>query len=299
MRCGHHFSKDIDGATAIAVIGADGEQPTQEEIDGALREVKHRQAQEQRNGKPLGGNSEDVVGLSFALDIGDIASSVSDDSRKDLIAQFLGADFWNELHDMQDSINRYWDGCVSDLNKLLVNAKAGEPIRIWYSDAPYSRCGFYNTIFQLKDFGCYISAVKLPDYMQIGDQEVKEIVSWAEVSPGEFAHYLPLEFEVPVSVQRTIIMEWEKLKRENSPLRIVLNGKIHSEKVDFYDRFIRKEIPEGTIKIGQLIGFVLGRNMLGIGDWLIAQRIKNMIESGELIVVHKDSAFYGTTIKRT
>ena len=298
MRCGQHFTKDIGGATAIAVIGTNGEQPTQEEIDVALSDVKRRQEQEQRNGKSLGGKAEDVVGLSFALDIGDIESSVIDDSRRDLIAQFLNANPWNELNEMEESINHYWENCVSDLNKLLIKAKAGEPIRIWYSDAPYSKCGFYNTVYQLNKFGCHISAVKLPDYMPIGDQEVKEIVSWAEVSPGEFAYYLPLEFEVPESMQKTIIMEWEKLKQENSPLRIVLNGKIHSEKLDFYDRFIRKEIPDGNFKVGQLIGFVLGRNMLGIGDWLIAQRIKKMIESGELIVIHKDSAFYGTTLKR-
>lgn len=82
-------------------------------------------------------------------------------------------------------------------------------------------------------------------------------------------------------------------------MRVVLNGKLHSVKMDFYDPFIRKEIPDGPFKAAQLIGLVLGRNQLGIGDWLIAQRIRRMVESHELIAVQKDPAFYGTTLKKT
>lgn len=93
-------------------------------------------------------------------------------------------------------------------------------------------------------------------------------------------------------------MEWEQLKREKAPLRIVLNGKLHSADMDFYDCFIRKEIPNGTFKVGELIGFVLGRNQLGIGDWLIAQRVQKMIELGELTVIQESPAFYGTILKR-
>ncbi|MFR5027465.1 MAG: DUF1835 domain-containing protein [Coprococcus sp.] len=28
----------------------------------------------------------------------------------------------------------------------------GEPVRIWYSDAPYSRCGFYHVCSILKNY---------------------------------------------------------------------------------------------------------------------------------------------------
>lgn len=298
MRCGQRFRSNIGGAAAIGIIRSDGKHPTQEEYDAALAEAKRRQEQDLRYGKPLGGQPEDVVGLSFALDIGDIASPVTDASRRELIDRMLGADPFGELQDMEDSINRYWDGCVSDLHKLISRAKNGEPIRIWYSNAPYSMCGFYDTVDHLKNCECPISAVELPRCMPLGKRGVKSAVSWGEITPGEFAHYLPLEFEIPDSVQKAMIMEWATLKQENESLRVVLNGKLHSVEIDFYDRFIRKEIPDGTFKVAQLIGLVLGRNQLGIGDWLIAQRIRKMIESGELTVIQKNSAFYGTTLKR-
>lgn len=298
MRCGQRFTSSIGAATAIGIICSDGKPPLQEEYEAALAQAKFRQEQELRDGKPLGGQPQDVIGLSFVLDIGDISLPVTDASRRALIARMLGSNPWDELQDMEDSVSRYWDSCVSDLNKLMSRAKSGEPVRIWYSDAPYSTCGFYDTVDHLKNCECRISAVKLPAYMPLGERGAKSAVSWGEISPGEFAHYLPLEFEIPDSVKKAVIMEWERLKEEKAPLRVVLNGKLHSVKMDFYDPFIRKEIPNGAFKVAQLIGLVLGRNQLGIGDWLIAQRIRKMVESRALIVVQKDSAFYGTTLKK-
>ena len=298
MRYGQHFSGEAGGATSILITKSDGTQPTQEEYDAALAEAERRHRLELQHGKPLGGNPEDVIALSFALDIGDLAGPVDGTSRRGLIAQMFRADPWNELQDMEDSIHRYWDGCLSDLNRLMAGARAGEPVRIWYSDAPYSMCGFYDTIARLEGCGCRISAVKLPGYtVPAGGQEAKPVTSWGEISPGELAYYLPLEFEIPGPVQKAAVGEWNKLKQENAPLRVVLNGTLHSAEMNFYDGFIRKEIPDGTFRVGQLIGLVLGRNRLGIGDWLLAQRIKSMIESGELTVTGKNPAFYGTSLK--
>lgn len=298
MKCGQRFTSGTGGASAIGVIGSGTGQPSREAYDAVLSEAKRRLERELRCAKPLGGRPEDVLGLSFALDIGDIASPVTDTPRKELIARMLGADPWGALQGMEDSVNRYWDSCVSDLNQLMARATAGEPVRIWYSDAPYSICGFHDTINRLKNCECRITAIKLPACIPLGEREAKSVMSWGEISPGEYAHYLPLEFEIPKSVQMAVAMEWEILKRENASLRVMLNGKLHSVEMDFYDRFIRSEIPDSTFKIAQLIGLVLGRNQLGIGDWIIARRIKNMIESGELTVIQKDSAFYGTTLKR-
>ena len=303
MRAGHmkaaqYLEKGAGGAIDVSVRHPNGTQPTREEYDAALAEAKRRQEQEWQDGKPLGGDPGDVIGLPFALDLGDIASPVTGSSRKGLLARILAADPWDELQDMEDSLNRFWEGCISDMDKLTARAKAGEPVRVWYSSAPYAMRGLYDAVSLLKDCGCRVSAVRLPLWAPFGEDGAKSSVSWGEVAPGEFAQYLPLENEIPGAVQRAITMEWEQLKRKNTPLRVVLNGKLHGADLDFYDCFIRKEVPDGTFQVGQLIGFVLGRNSLGVGDWLIAQRVRKMIESGELTVVQKNSAFYATILKK-
>ena len=68
---------------------------------------------------------------------------------------------------------------------------------------------------------------------------------------------------------------------------------------DFYDTFIRGEIPEGLFRTAELIGAVLGRHRLGIGDWLIAGRIRRMIETGELRMVQKNPAFYRSILEKS
>lgn len=292
QRCG----QSVGGASAIGIIGQ--ERLTQDEYDSLLANALRQQEQKLRAGKPLGGNAHDVIGLSFALDIGDIASPVTAIARRDLLAKMLGADPWDELPDLESSIDAYWQNCVSDLEKLLSRAQTGEPARIWYSDAPYAICGFYHIIHRLQGCECDITAVRLPSYMPLGDQGARSAVSWAEVGPGELADYLPSAVVIPKCVQQAVGAGWEKLVRENAPLRAVVNGRLQSAGADFYDAFVRKHIPGGHFKVAQLIGNVLGQSQLGVGDWLIAERIKQMIKSGELMIVEQGTAFYGTTLKK-
>ena len=87
-------------------------------------------------------------------------------------------------------------------------------------------------------------------------------------------------------------MEWSRLQEENAPLRAVVNGRLHSVREDFYDPFIRAHIPDGTFRVARLIGDVLGRCQLGIGDWWIAKRIQAMEAQRELITVSKGDGFY-------
>ena len=93
-------------------------------------------------------------------------------------------------------------------------------------------------------------------------------------------------------------MEWSRLQEENAPLRAIVNGRLHSVREDFYDPFIRARIHDRTLRVGQLIGEVLGRYQLGIGDWWIAKRIQAMADHGELIIVSKGDCFYRNEVRR-
>lgn len=298
MKMGKRFSHEQNGAVSIAIISSDGSEPTKEEYDEALAQAKERHAQEQREGKPLGGDSLDVLGLSFYLDMGDVSIPVTDISRKAMLEDLLFVNRWDDMPDASESMNQYWQNSARDLDELLKRAKLGDEIRIWYSHAPYSMCGLYHTIYALKDCDCPVSAVALPRYLKIGTQEITPKSSWGEVTPGAFAHYLHLETEITPAVWQAITEEWQTLMEENAPMRVVINGRLHSANEDFYDSFIRREIPQDSFKIAQLIGKVLANNQLGIGDGLIAKRIQHMIDLGELRVVESNSAFYATILSK-
>lgn len=67
---------------------------------------------------------------------------------------------------------------------------------------------------------------------------------------------------------------------------------------DFYDHIIRKEILDGEFVMARLIGNILGKYPLGIGDWWYAKRINRMIELDELVVVQKQKEIYSQVFKK-
>lgn len=83
----------------------------------------------------------------------------------------------------------------------------------------------------------------------------------------------------------------EELQHENSLLRAVVNGKLVSVPETLYDTFILRELStlEDEFKEGILVGQVLGKYQLGIGDGWIALRIEQFIKDGLLVPITKPS----------
>ena len=78
------------------------------------------------------------------------------------------------------------------------------------------------------------------------------------------------------------------LKADNAPVRALLNGVVQSLPRNIYDSFIIREIENMDIQFRQaiVIGRVLGKYQLCVGDAFIAHRMETMIESGMLTVIH-------------
>jgi hypothetical protein len=75
------------------------------------------------------------------------------------------------------------------------------------------------------------------------------------------------------------------LQRENGPLRAVVNGKLVTVQADHYDDLILREIYHHPQRFheARLIGQILGKYHLGLGDFQIAWRIEEFISRGMLI----------------
>lgn len=248
----------------------------------------------------LGGgiSHNDIAGLSFGLDMGDISGPLDGGASKTNTLRIF-TDRWNEHGDLKHDIEAYWQYCLADLDRLMDAAKKGEPIRVWYSDAPYSLCGFLNVIALLEGCSSRISAIKLPRFLLSARNTVTTVSAWSDVTPDNFVDHLSLEQVIPKAIRATLAQEWQALVQENAPLRAVISGAPQSVGIDFYDGFIRRELPICEITVAQLVGRVLGKNRLGIGDWFIALRIRAMIDTGELAVDSEDDAFYRTVVYRT
>ena len=110
---------------------------------------------------------------------------------------------------------------------------------------------------------------------------------WGEVEPYHLGRMALLGKQLPTNYLRGLANRWRELQQENSPLRAVINGKLVSVSETLYDTFILRELDEqdDEFKEGILVGQVLGKNQLGIGDGWIALRVEQFIKDGLLIPV--------------
>ena len=176
----------------------------------------------------------------------------------------------------------------------------GDTVRIWADRTPHSACGLLHAASLLKDTKAAVHVVFLPLWRETGDgKTLVSYLGWGEVEPELFGHFLSHEIPVPPVALGAMAHQWEALRRENAPLRAVVNGQVRSVGEDFYDDLIRRHIPEGQTKIANIIGDVLGREKPGIGDVWLAERIRWMLSAGELRMVREDpERFYRSVVER-
>ena len=282
------------GTGLIAVgVAFSGEGPVPEDIRRKAEEqARLKAAERQKNAVSLGGDPEDVLCLSLALGYGDIQAPLGESCpRRDILRRWYG-DGWEEVEE------RDWREAMAALERLR-RLKPGEQVRIWADGLPDDLCGLFFAAEVLKGTQAHVSAVFLPPWQERANGTLVRYQGWGEVCPEEFGQFLSLERELTPVVLGMLAARWKELKEENAPLRAVANGRVRSVGEDFYDGCIRRALPSGRKKIGQLIGDILGREQPGIGDAWLADRIRVLIDTGEYRIIEEDpEQFYKSVLEK-
>ena len=254
-----------------------------------------KRLQDNHSGKGIQGIPQEVICLGFMMDIGDIKKAVDSPYRKDLIYSMYTQEQWgkNPEADIQlrEGINLY----ANELSRLKAYLEQGESIRIWYSDAPYSRCGFYALCPLLQTYKNEVWAVRLPEY-SIHPNAIVSYHHWGEIPEDAFAGFLQLQKKLSREELKMYSIIWSRLVEDNSPLRVLLNGELVGVPEDFYDFLIWKSLSESPVKQARLIGDILGHYPVNFGDWWYAKRIDYYIGLKRIRVVKDSQNKYARTI---
>lgn len=241
------------------------------------------------------GTAEEVICLSFMLDIGNIKEPVESQYRKNLIYSMYMQNQYGENSEMNEELKLAGEVYSNELLRLKKYLEAGETIRIWYSDASYSICGFYSLCHKLQNYKNEIHIVKLPEYV-VRKTSIITYRNWGEVSAEEFAGFLSYERKLTKEEERMYAQLWIELIEDNSPLRAVVNGRVIGVPEDFYDFLIWKKLTDKPIKEARLIGDILGYFQIGMGDWWFAKRIEHFIQQGKITVMEDSENKYARVI---
>ena len=290
LRVAQHCGRGGKGAVGVIVAASDQGDPAvaEQEARRAAEAFRRHQEELEREAIPLGGDPGDVMTLSLGLDMGDIREPLGE-VRHQLLKQWYD---WDEVAD------RDWGRCLEAAEHLKA-VGPGDTVRIWVDRTPASACGLLHAASLLKDTKAAVHVVALPPWRERPDGVVETYLGWGEVEPERFGHFLSREEPVPPLALGAMAHRWEVLQKENAPLRAVVNGQVRSVGEDFYDDLIRRHIPEGQTKIAPIIGNVLGQERPGIGDVWLAERIRWMLSTGELLMVREDrEMFYSSVVER-
>ncbi|MBQ9845679.1 MAG: DUF1835 domain-containing protein [Oscillospiraceae bacterium] len=304
LKSAQHYGSGSFKGMGISVILSQksGSETSAEEIETIKRNAEEKKRTEWEKAVPLGGNPDDVYCFDLAWDMGDITENGIGQKRLDVLKALYS--IYDD--DTQKAAKMQYDQAVADFAQVTERAQCGEDVRIWYSDSPSERCGLLWFMAQLRNIADYkgrVYTVKLPKYMFDEEKNViTEYLGWGEVAPSEWHRFLGFAQD-KTKEYWGYAQQWWNLKVENSPLRAVLNGRVRSVSEDIYDKYIWDEIDLADEEFIQamVIGNVLGRHQLGIGDAFVALRMEKIIESEILQVVPKTSrgpAMYHRKLKK-
>lgn len=272
-------------------------------IIGSAAEITAEKTEEKELPKKLpkkllpgwGEGRQEVLCLGFMLDAGDIKQPVDGPYRKKLIVSMYAQNQWERDERREAELIKSADVYADELRRLQRFLDKGEAIRIWYSDAPYSRCGFYHLCHFLNKYENEIRVVKLPEYA-VRERSIVSYKNWGEVAAEEFAGFLPEEKKLSKEELRLYAILWSELVEDNSPLRALVNGRLLSVPEDFYDFQIFKRLTDKPVKEARLLGDILGYFPISVGDWWYAKRIEFYIRQGKIRVVEDSEKKYARMI---
>lgn len=292
------------GGMGVSIISPDGHGPTGEEIFEAQREAEARARLEWERGTPMGGSMADVYGFAYGLSVGDISERVPGEKRRQVLDWLYG--IYPDPAGEPAFTTALMRKGSDTLAAVLVRVQGGEGVRIWYSSQPDELCGMYWFMAQLDRLepgSGQVTLVELPDREPDEAGGAVNHSGWGGIGPGQWHGYLDRARAVTPGFCRACAQHWAQLEAENAPLRACLNGRLVSVPETLYDGFILRELARQDDEFHEatLIGLVLGKYALGIGDAWIAHRLEGLIEAGQLIPVTQpppDGPIYHRRLKK-
>ena len=300
----HYGEGEYQCCISVATSSDEADPEYNKLIEEARLEAERKHRGRWEKATPMGGDPGDVYGFSLALSVGDISEDSIGVKRLETL-EWLYSIYPDNMG--KEAAFELQESAVKSLDSVCKRIAVGEETRIWYSNNPDEMCGLYwfmNQIIQMEVPFEQIYSVKLPEWDKDENESDKRRTGCGELAPEEWIRYLPLQKLIPTVYCRYCSSQWKQLQTENALLRAVLNGQLVSVPKTLYDDFIIREInkADDVFNEAMIIGKVLGKYHLGIGDAWVAHRIEQMILEGKLETVTsaaKDAPIYHRELKKS
>lgn len=274
----------------ISVIGTheDGSPLSAEETKRLQQEHEEQERRRWAQAIPLRGDTRDILPFSLCLSVGPIDEDGIGPMRETSLEQLFSV-----YPQGRQAAAEMLASARQNLNTLLTRAPH-EPVRFWVDRTPDAACGLCWALDQLRPLGLEnldLWVVELPAQSHLAEGGLV-LQRLGELHPSEYGRLAQDARPLPVDQAAALAVQWQELKKQNAPLRAVLNGLLVSAAEDLYDPYLRWTLDEmpGTFQEAMLIGRTLGQFPLGYGDTWLAMRVEQWIADGKLTALTKADA---------
>lgn len=122
-----------------------------------------------------------------------------------------------------------------------------------------------------------------------------------EMEIGAASYFYKRRRMLTETEQAALLTEWTRMQEENTPLRAMVDGKVQSVPVDFYDETILSCVPEAESHAALTVGRAIAKLDEGgnrVSDMLIFSRVRALGAAGRLEIVQDGTTYRDMTIRK-
>ena len=141
----------------------------------------------------------------------------------------------------------------------------------------------------------YFSKFDYDVYVLFSEQYDKDCYSPACMNEKELEDLLKSEHKISKNKIIEYAIEWEKIKQENSNMRVIENGKIKSVSFDYYNKIILDKLSKlGEVKVSTLIVNLM--NEYHFADIVFTYLVYRLIKVNEIMILKRGKRLWNSIV---
>jgi len=214
---------------------------------------------------------EKVIGLIDDLSNGPI-DSITDMNRR---IDWLKKIYIKEGNEIFEVIEGYYRKFIEDIIKLK-----DEDIYLWYGNSAKEICGMLHILSMLEEKIQNVYTINVSEITyNTGKRNEYTPRVVGEVIPEKLVEFIGIRKSMDSEWYSSLMALWEKLKIENSNLRVYEDNKVKSAHVDYFDGMILRYTHKKFMHSARTIGEVIGKAESYISDTFIFWRVTELIRN--------------------
>jgi len=192
-------------------------------------------------------------------------------------------DWWKKIFIEEcDEITEYIKDSYKKFEKDIIKLK-DEDIYLWYGNSAKEICGLLHVLSMLEEKIQNVYTINVSEITyNTGKRNEYTPQVVGELMVERLGEFIGVRQSMDFGRCSSLMALWEKLKMENSNLRVYEDKQVKSVQIDYFDDMILRYTYKKFMHSARTVGEVIGRAESYVSDIFIFWRITELIRNGKI-----------------